>query len=148
MAYDRAGLLASALRLSFFTIAWNGALGTAALVASSVRGSLALASFGLSALLDVSASVVLVWRFRREQQDPVAAEHLERRAQPWIVLALLVVGSYAVVRAVLALIDHSHRETSAFDVRVAALSVVVLPFLGWRMFRVARLLASPAIDAL
>jgi hypothetical protein len=55
----------------------------ASLVVSVVNPSLALAGFALTALLDSSASIVLVWRFRKEQHDPVAAELLERHAQTW-----------------------------------------------------------------
>jgi membrane protein implicated in regulation of membrane protease activity len=77
---DRVGLVASALWLSYFTIAWNGAIGAAALVVSVIDGSLALAGLARTALLDSSASVVLVWRFMKERHDPVAAEHLERRS--------------------------------------------------------------------
>jgi divalent metal cation (Fe/Co/Zn/Cd) transporter len=108
-------------------------------------GSLALASFGFSALLDKSASAVLVWRFRREQRDPVAAERLERRAQSWIVLAMLAVGLYVGVQAVRALVVGSHPETSAFGVILAVVWLVVLPWLAWRKLRVASHLASPAL---
>ena len=79
---DRRELLESALRLSLFTIGWNGLVGAASLAAALAASSLALAGFALNALLDCSASVVLVWRFRTERHDPVAAERLERRHQP------------------------------------------------------------------
>ena len=145
MATDRSNLLTSALRLSFFTIAWNGVVGAAALVVSVADGSLALASFGLSALLDMSASAVLVWRFMKEQRDPVAAERLERRAQAWIVLAMLAVGVYVGVQGVRALVGGSHPQASAFGVLLAAVSLVVLPWLGWRKLDVASRLASQAL---
>jgi divalent metal cation (Fe/Co/Zn/Cd) transporter len=145
VASHRADLLTSALRLSFFTIAWNGAVGAAALVLSVADGSLALASFGLSALLDMSASAVLVWRFMKEQRDPVAAERLERRAQSWIVLAMLTVGVYVGVQGVRALVGGSHPKASAFGVLLAAVSLVVLPWLGWRKLDVASRLASQAL---
>ena len=69
----RVSLLGSALRLSFLTVAWNGVVGSTALVLSFLDDSQALAAFALNALLDTSASVVLIWRFRTEQRDPVAA---------------------------------------------------------------------------
>jgi divalent metal cation (Fe/Co/Zn/Cd) transporter len=147
MAPDRADLLVAALRLSFFTIAWNGAVGAAAVSASVMDESLALASFGLSALLDMSASAVLVWRFRKEQRDPLAAERLERRAQPLIVLAMLAVALYVGVQAVRALVVGTHPDTSAFGVILAAVSLVVLPWLGWRKLGVASHLASRALRA-
>ena len=64
---DRFALVQSALRLSYFTIAWNSVVGALALVVSVLDDSPALAGFALNALLDSSASVVLVWRFRRER---------------------------------------------------------------------------------
>ena len=77
---ERRSLVCSALRLSYFTIAWNGVFGATALVVGVATGSIALAAFALNVLLDSSASVVLVWSFRKERSDPVAAHHLERRA--------------------------------------------------------------------
>jgi divalent metal cation (Fe/Co/Zn/Cd) transporter len=142
---NRAALLVSALRLSYFTIAWNGVVGAAALFVSVLDGSLALAGFALNALLDSSASGVLVWRFRREQRDPAAAERIERRAQSWIVLAMLTVGLYVGIQAVRALIDGSHPEGSAFGIGLATVSLIVLPWLGRMKLRVASRLASHAL---
>ena len=96
---DRASLLDSALRLSYFTIAWNGIVGVAALAVALATGSLAMAGFALNALLDSSASVVLVWRFRRERRDPIAAERLERHAQAVIGVAMLSIAAYVGVQA-------------------------------------------------
>jgi membrane protein implicated in regulation of membrane protease activity len=84
---------------------WNGAVGIAALVVSFLDGSLALAGLALTALLDSSASVVLVWRFRTERHDPVAAERLERRAQAWVALTMIVVALYVAVQSIRALND-------------------------------------------
>jgi divalent metal cation (Fe/Co/Zn/Cd) transporter len=138
-------LLASALRVSYFTIVWNGVVGVAALLVGVTTGSLALAAFALNALLDSTASVVLVWRFRRERTDPVAAEYLERRAQTWVIAAMLVVALYVGVEAVRAVIDRSHPQPSAFAFGIAAASLVVLPVLGAMKLRLGRQLKSPAL---
>jgi divalent metal cation (Fe/Co/Zn/Cd) transporter len=137
LAAARDGLVGSALRLSYFTIASNGLTGAGALIVGLTTGSLALAGFALNALLDSSASVVLVWRFRRERSDPVAAEHLERRAQTWIIVAMLVIAAYIGFEAVRALVDGAHPESSAFGFAIAAVSLVILPPLGALKVRVA-----------
>lgn len=142
---QRRSLVAFALRLSYFTVVWNGVIGAAALVVGLTTGSLALAGFALNALLDSSASVVLVWRFRRERSDPVGAEHLERRAQTLIIIAMLLVALYVGFEAVRALISRSHPESSAFGLGIAAVSLVVLPLLGIMKLRTADLLRSPAL---
>ena len=114
MKVDRAVLLVSALRLSYFTIAWNGIVGALALVVSVVDDSPALAGFALNALLDSSASVVLVWRFSRERSDPAGAERLERRALYGVAFAMVVVALYVGSQAIRGLLEGSHPEASVF----------------------------------
>ena len=142
---ERPSRLASALRVSYFTIVWNGVVGAAALLVGVTTGSLALAAFAFNALLDSTASVVLVWRFRRERSDPVAAERLERRAQTWVIAAMYVVALYVGVQAIRALINGSHPEPSAFGFGIAFASLVVLPALGVMKLRLGGQLRSPAL---
>jgi divalent metal cation (Fe/Co/Zn/Cd) transporter len=142
---ERAALLETALRLSFVTIGWNGIVGAAALVAAAVSGSPALAGFALNALLDSSASVVLVWRFRRERESPAAAAHLERKAVGWIAVAMLLVAAYVGVQAVRTLVERSHPGASAFGAVLAGLSVVFLPWLGARKLVVGTRLRSASL---
>jgi divalent metal cation (Fe/Co/Zn/Cd) transporter len=115
------------------------------LVVGLTTGSLALAGFALNALLDSSASIVLVWRFRKERTDPVAAEHLERRAQTWVIAAMCVVAIYVGLEALRALVDGSHPESSTLGFGIAAISLLVLPLLGVMKLRVAGRLGSPAL---
>jgi len=142
---ERVALLETAIRLSFVTIGWNGIVGAAALVAAAVSGSPALAGFALNALLDSSASVVLVWRFRRERESPAAAAHLERKAVGWIAVAMLLVAAYVGVQAVRTLVERSHPGASAFGAVLAGLSVLFLPWLGARKFVVGTRLRSASL---
>jgi divalent metal cation (Fe/Co/Zn/Cd) transporter len=141
----RAELVTSALRLSQFTIAWNGVIGVAALVVSSITGSLALAGFALNALLDSSASGVLVWRFHRERTDPDGVEHFERRAQAFIWIAMLAVAAYVGFEATRALLNASHADESALGTGLAAVSLLVLPWLARLKLQVAAALPSRAL---
>ncbi len=145
MGSARLVLVHSALRLSYFTVVWNGLVGISALVAAIVSGSTALAAFALNALLDSAASVVLIWRFHKERRDPVAAEHLERRAQRWIVVAMLVSAAYVGTQAVRALVAGNHPEPSSLGAALAVGSLLVLPWLARRKMQVAAGLASPAL---
>lgn len=142
---SRRALVRSALRLSYFTIAWNGVIGATALVVSTVTGSLALAGFALNALLDSSASAILVWRFRRERTNPATAERLEHRAQTFIAIAMLAVALYVGYEALKAILETSHADTSALGVPLALVSLLVLPWLGNRKLQVAARLPSEAL---
>jgi divalent metal cation (Fe/Co/Zn/Cd) transporter len=141
----RAELVTSALRLSLFTIAWNGLIGAAALTVSSITGSLVLAGFALNALLDSAASGVLVWRFGRERSDPVGAERLERRAQGLIAVAMVVVAAYIGFEAIRALVHGSHADESVLGIALAVVSLAVLPWLGRKKLEVAAALPSRAL---
>lgn len=144
-AKDRAELLNVALGLSYLTVGWNCATGGSALAAALVAGSPALAAFAFSALLDSSASVVLIWRFRTERRDPVAAERLERRADRWVAAAMVVVGIFVLAQSTRALIGGSHAGKSAFGIALAAIALALLPWLGYRKLRVASALRSGAL---
>jgi divalent metal cation (Fe/Co/Zn/Cd) transporter len=86
-----------------------------------------------------------VWRFRKERKDPEAAEHLERRAQTGIIIAMLAVALYVGIRAGLTFADGVHAEASLLRAVIAGVSVAVLPFLGSRKLDVAARLPSPAL---
>jgi divalent metal cation (Fe/Co/Zn/Cd) transporter len=144
-AASRLSLIAAALRLSYFTIAWNGVIGASGLLVALSTRSLALAAFAGNALLDSSASLVLAWRFLSERRDPLTAERVERRAQAVVAAAMIVVGLSVLVEAVRALAGGSHADESALGFAVAMGSVLVLPWLGRAKLSVAAALPSAAL---
>jgi len=112
MPADRPHLVRTALRLSYLTIAWNLAAGGSALAFSLATGSLSLAAFALSTLIDMTASLALVWRFRKEVLDPTGAERLEHRAAAAIGVAMTAAALYLTAQGVHALVAATHPETS------------------------------------
>jgi divalent metal cation (Fe/Co/Zn/Cd) transporter len=145
MPASRNSLIHSAIRLSYATIGWNGVVGTSGLALALNAGSPATAGFALNALLDSSASVVLIWRFRRERNDPEAAERLERHAQRFIVVAMVAVAGLVTIGALRALVTESHPDESVLALLETALSLMFLPWLGRKKLGVAAALRSPAL---
>jgi len=80
-----------------------------------------------------------------EQRDAAAAERLERRAQACVAAAMLAVALYVGVQAGRGLARSSHPHASVLGVALAAVSLLVLPWLGRRKLRVAAGLASAAL---
>jgi divalent metal cation (Fe/Co/Zn/Cd) transporter len=122
-----------------------GLIGAAGFVVALFTGSLALAGFALTALLDSSASAVLVWRFMNERKDPLTAERVEQQAQAVVVVAMIAVALYVAVDAFRALGGRSHADESALGFVVATASVLMLPWLGRQKLRVAAALPSAAL---
>ena len=145
MPADRRHLVRTALRLSYLTIAWNFAAGASALVLALVAGSLSLGGFALSTLIDMGASVALVWRFMMEARDPAAAERLERRAEALIGEAMLAAALFRAVESVRALVERTHPDASLGGLVVGSASLVFLPPLARAKWRVAAGLGSRAL---
>jgi divalent metal cation (Fe/Co/Zn/Cd) transporter len=137
---DRVGLVRSAVRISWFSVVWSIMVGAAALVSGFAAGSLALVGFGLDSVIDSSASVVLVWRFRVEGLRPHHADRVERIATRAVGITLVVIALYIVGGSVHALSEGSGPESSPLGVALALTSVFVLPAVAvWKVRLAARL---------
>jgi divalent metal cation (Fe/Co/Zn/Cd) transporter len=142
---SRTDALRSAVRLSFLTIGWNVVAGTVAVASAVVYGSISLAAFGLSMLIDTGASVALVWRFRMEERDPEGADRVEARAEVAIGIAMTAAAVYLALQSTHALWRGSHPETAPPGIVVSVASLLFLPWLARAKWRVAQELGSKAL---
>jgi len=134
--------------LCALTVAWNTIVGGAAVATAVATGSLALIGFGLNAVVDSSASAILVWRFRAERSDHAErAERAERLALRVAGVAFVVIALYLAVQATRSISSSSHPSASLFGIAEAAASVVFLPFLARAKYTLARRLESRALRA-
>jgi divalent metal cation (Fe/Co/Zn/Cd) transporter len=145
MAAQRTHNLRTAVRLSAASVLWNVVAGVAATTAGLLAGSLALIGFGLDSAVDGAASCVLIWRFVSESRDASRADALERRASRVVAVALILIGAYVGVRALIALTTHSEAGSTATGIVIAAASALVLPPLAYAKRRTARRLDSRAL---
>jgi divalent metal cation (Fe/Co/Zn/Cd) transporter len=137
--------LSVAIRLSLVTIAWNMIGGTVAVTSAIAYGSLSLAAFGLSMLIDTGASAALVWRFKREVRDPKGADRLEARAEVAIGIAMACAALYLLLQSAHSLWHGSHPETAQPGIAVSVASLLFLPWLARAKWRVAAELGSNAL---
>jgi len=140
-------LLRRALRLSLLSILLAGAFGIVGVAAALVSGSLSLLGFGFNAVIDASASVALVWRFRIETAQPERAHRVETVAEATLGAILLVFAAYLGLSSVRALIDGAHPESTTMGTALLLISLVVLPPLALAKYRTAQALASRALRA-
>jgi divalent metal cation (Fe/Co/Zn/Cd) transporter len=147
LSNEREHFVAWAIRLSVFTIAWNLLFGSLAIAVATATGSSSLVGFGLDAVVDAIASVVLVWRFRTERTDEARAQRIERTALRVVGVSLVCAATYVTFRSIDALVHHAGPEVSTFGRVLAAASAAVLPFLATAKYRVARRLGSSALRA-
>ena len=147
---SRRKLLVRGWRLAIVTVVWNILEGVIALVAGAVAGSVALLGFGLDSLVETASGVVVGWRLRQEIRggSEEQAEAMERGASRIAGALLLVLSAYIVLDAGRRLLGYGNpAEESIIGIVLTAVSLAVMPFLGWAKLRTARELGSNALRA-
>jgi divalent metal cation (Fe/Co/Zn/Cd) transporter len=105
------GLRRRGLRLEYATLGWN-VVGTVLVLAAAVTArSVALAGFGLDSLIEIIASLVVVWQLQEMQ-----AVERQRRALRIIGVAFLLLAAYIAAQSVYVLVTESHPHRSLLGI--------------------------------
>lgn len=132
----RAQLLAGA------SVLYNVIEAVVAITAGIVAGSVALVGFGLDSVVEVSSGLIILWQFRH----PVP-ESRERRALQLLALSFYALAGYVGFESVRAFVGDHEPDPSPVGIGLAAVSLVVMPFLSWAQRRTGRSLGSNAVVA-
>ena len=146
---ERYHWLRRGVRLEVLTIGWNALEAIVAVGAGVVSGSIALVGFGLDSVIESIAGVALYRRLSSELKGRSARdnESSERRAL-WIVgVSFYLIAAYVLFEAVSTLIQTRAPERSTVGIVLAAVSLVVMPLLGWAKRRTGLALDSRALMA-
>ena len=142
----RRSALARRVRLlAATTITYNIAEAVVAIIAGMVASSTALIGFGLDSLIEVSSAGALSWQFSAKDHD--VRESRERLTLRLIALSFFALAAYVVVDSVLAFIGTGEARPSPIGIGLAALSLVIMPFLSSAQRRAGRELGSASAVA-
>jgi divalent metal cation (Fe/Co/Zn/Cd) transporter len=143
---SRTALVRRGLRLSYLSIAYNAFEAAVSLVAGIAAGSVALVSFGIDSMIEVTASGAAQWRLRVDVHEDrrERAERLTRRIVGWCFLALAI---YVLADSAKTLWRRERPEPTIVGIAILALSVVGMPLLARAKRRVARALRSGALES-
>lgn len=148
---DRGRLLRRGVRLAWATVSWNVVEGLIAVSAGARASSVALMGFGVDSFVETASGVVVGWRLRAEligRDDHERAEVLEHRAGRVAGALLLGLATYIVVDAGRRLLGYgAEARESVAGIALTAVSLVVMPLLGWAKLRTAGALGSGALRA-
>jgi len=129
--------------LNRVTIGWNVVEGVVAVTAGLLAGSVSLVGFGLDSGIEVSASVILAWRLWQERAGGCMGDS-DRRASRGIAACFAALAAYVWTEAVRDLLGGARPEASGVGIAVAALSLLVMPWLARAKRRLAPALGSQA----
>jgi len=138
-------LNARALRLSWFTVAYNVAEGIASLLAGGAAGSVALVGFGLDSFVESLSGLVMVWRFGSvDARDGERRERLAIRLVGW---TFVVLGTYVLLDSARKLWLGERPEGTMLGIVITVVSLLVMPALYVAKRRTAEGLASRSLAA-
>ena len=142
----REQLVRRGLWLTWATFAYNSLEAVLSLLASVLSGSVALFGFGVDSGIELGASAVALWRLYSDG-DPVRREQSERVALRLIGAGFLALAAYVAGESAHMLWTREAPAESPLGIGVAAAAVVVMPLLARAKTRVARAMASGALEA-
>ena len=122
------------------TIVWNSLEGLVAVLAGVFAGSIALVGFGVDSVIEVSSGAIILWRL-------VSGEHCEQLALRLVGISFLALASYVAFDAAKSLWLFEPPEASYIGIAIAALSLIVMPWLAREKRKVAAKLNSRAMHA-
>ncbi|MGS2644024.1 cation transporter [Streptosporangium sp. LJ11] len=127
--------------LSLATLVWLGAESVLGIAAGLGAHSVALIGWGVSALVEAAASLIVVWRFTGAR---TGSAHAEVRARRAVAISFWILAPYLVLHVAHDL-NAGHRAVpSVLGIVVTAASVVGMPFLGMAKRRLGVRLHSAA----
>jgi divalent metal cation (Fe/Co/Zn/Cd) transporter len=127
------------IALERITLGWN-VIGIAALGYAAIRAqSIALAGFGLDSLVEIGASIVVLWELSG------TGEARQQRALRFIAAAFVALSVYVAVQAVIVLAVGHHPAHSPVGIAWTALTAVVMFCLAAGKARTGAALNNPVL---
>ncbi len=141
---DRERLEQRGLRLEYATIAWNVVEMIVSIGLGIAARSIALIAFGLDTMVELFASIVVVWHLRHPGRD---SDVITARALRLVAVAFFLLAAVVSVTAVWSLITRAVPDESLLGIAYIAVTVVVMLSLGIAKRRTGLLLGSEPLAA-
>lgn len=127
------------------TIAYNVVEAVVAITAGTIASSAALIGFGLDSVVEVSSALAIAWQFSARDADVRQAR--ERTALRVIAVSFFALAGYVAFEALRTLTGAGEAAPSTVGIALAAVSVVIMPFLSIAERRTGRELGSTSAVA-
>ncbi len=133
-------MLRRGFRLEYATLSWN-VVGIVVLAVTAIAArSVALAGFGLDSLIEIGASIVVIWELSGR------GEERRRRALRLIGAGFAGLGLYLAVQSTVVLIAHYHPAPSPFGIAWTAVTALAMFGLAAGKAHTGALLRNPVLQ--
>lgn len=134
-----ADLVRRGIRLEYLTLGWNVVGVVVVTLAAISARSVALAGFGLDTLIEIGASIVVVWELRS-----VSVER-RHRAMRLIGTAFIILVVYLVVLTIFSLVHEYHARHSPIGIVWSALTALTMGVLAGAKHRTGTSLGNSVL---
>lgn len=125
MQINKNKLIKRGLGLEYVTLGWN-VVGVVVVIAAAIPArSIALAGFGFDSLIEIFASVIVIWQLKRINKDK------ERLAEKLIGYAFFALAIYILLQIVYVLHAGTHPKHSLLGIAWLSLTAVAMLLLAY-----------------
>lgn len=128
------------LALEYATLGWNMVGCWIVLGSAYAARSVALAGFGIDSVIEILASVIVVWQLRAINKDR------EQLAERLIGVAFLLLAIYVALQSAIVLYAGFHPKTSSLGMVWLALTVLAMLLLAYGKGRTGKALGNPVLQ--
>lgn len=133
-------------QLSYISLGYNFLEAFVSLSAGLLSNSVALVSFGIDSLIEVSSSGAALWRLQVER-DPARRERVEHTTRRIIGWSFLALALYIATDSLVSLLHRERPDRSVLGIVILCASIVVMPMLARAKRRVALEIGSRSLSA-
>ena len=136
---NTSALIRRGLLLEYATLGWNVVGSVIVITAALAAGSVALAGFGLDSLIEIFASIVVVWQLKGINDGR------EERALRLIGIAFFALAAYILGQIIYTLVRADHPAKSIGGIIWLAATFIAMLLLAYGKRRTGRQLGNPVL---
>lgn len=137
-----------ALLLEYFTVGYNFLEAFLSIGFGVWAGSIAMVGFGLDSVVESLSAIVLIWRLSvHAKVSPEQEEKYELWAQRFVAVTFFILGAYVLFESVRKLIFVEKPDPSFAGIMIAAVSIIVMPWLSYNKYKLGKKIGSKALVA-
>ncbi len=138
-----------ALLLEYFTLGYNILEAVLSIFAGIVAGSVALIGFGLDSIAESLSGVVLIWRLKKQSTitSKLEESEVEAKAQKLVGASFVILASYILYETIKMVVTVSIPAPSLLGIIIAGTSLVVMPFVSHKKYRLGQRLSLKSLIA-
>jgi divalent metal cation (Fe/Co/Zn/Cd) transporter len=128
------------LLLEYATLGWNVVGCWIVLISAYLARSVALAGFGIDSVIEIFASLVVVWQLKAINKDT------EELAERLIGIAFFLLAAYLAVQSIVVLLAGFHPHTSPVGIAWLVLTAAAMFSLAYGKGRAGAALGNPVLQ--